>query len=404
MIERAYRRIPNLKGHVMKRTHALCAIALAGALPALVQAQGFSSGSTGADGALNVTADTTLTVPPSGIFNFTTVNVAAGVTLSFNRNPLNTPVYLLAAGDVTVAGTISVEGGQGTSNPPVGGAGGPGGFDGGMPGFISVVPGAGYGPGAGRGGVHAASHPAMAGAAGYAGVSTSSSANNGEVYGSPLLVPMLGGSGGGGSAGNPGTGGGGGGGALLIASDTRIAITGRLNSRGGSQPGSNGHGSGGAIRLLSPVVSGTGVLDVSGGAWGPAAGHGRIRIDTIDRRDLRFSFFPVSAVNVGSFMAVFPTPTPRLDILSAAGTAIPEGATDPVFIQLPFGSSPNRSVTVQARNFSGVVPIRVVLTPDSGDILVVDDQIDNTTVNPAQKTVDVTLPINVRTHVGVWTR
>lgn len=388
----------------MKRIQALCAIVLVGALPALVQAQGFSSGSTGADGALNVTSDTTLNVPPNGIFNFTTINVASGMTLSFNRNALNTPVYLLATGDVTVAGTINVDGGVGTSNPPVGGAGGPGGFDGGMPGFISIGPGAGYGPGAGKGGTHSTSGASIAGAGAYAEVSTSNSTNNGTAYGSPLLVPMLGGSGGGGSTGNPGTGGGGGGGALLIASSTRIAITGTLNARGGSQPGSNGHGSGGAIRLLSPVVSGTGSLNVTGGAWGPAAGHGRIRIDTIDRRDLRLNFNPLSAANVGSFMAVFSNPTPRLDILNAAGTAIPEGAADPVFIQLPFGSTPERTVTVQARNFSGVVPIRVVLTPDSGDLIVVDDQIDNTTVNPAQKTVNVTLPINVRTHVGVWTR
>lgn len=404
MTEHQYLHIPNLQGQFMKRIQALCAIVLVGALPALVQAQGFSSGSTGADGALNVTSDTTLNVPPNGIFNFTTINVASGVTLRFNRNALNTPVYLLATGDVTVAGTINVDGGTGTSNPPVGGAGGPGGFDGGMPGFISIVPGAGYGPGAGKGGTHSTSGASIAGAGAYAEVSTSNSTNNGAAYGSPLLVPMLGGSGGGGSTGNPGTGGGGGGGALLIASSTRIAITGTLHARGGAQVGSNGHGSGGAIRLLSPVVSGTGSLNVTGGAWGPAAGHGRIRIDTIDRRDLRLDFNPLSAANVGSFMAVFPNPTPRLDILNAAGTAIPEGAADPVFIQLPFGSTPERTVTVQARNFSGVVPIRVVLTPDSGDLIVVDDQIDNTTVNPAQKAVNVTLPINVRTHVGVWTR
>lgn len=388
----------------MKRIQALCAIALVGALPTLALAQGFSSGSTGADGALNVTSDTTLNVPPNGIFNFTTINVASGVTLRFNRNALNTPVYLLATGDVTVTGTINVDGGTGTSNPPVGGAGGPGGFDGGMPGFISIGPGAGYGPGAGKGGIHSTSGASIAGGGAYAGVSNSNSTNNGVAYGSPLLVPMLGGSGGGGSAGSPGTGGGGGGGALLIASNTRIAISGSLNARGGAQVGSGGHGSGGAIRLLSPVVSGTGSLNVTGGSWATTAGDGRIRIDTIDRRDLRLSFIPLSAVNVGSFMAVFPNPTPRLDILNAAGTAIPEGAAEPVFIQLPFGSSPERTVTVQARNFSGVVPIRVVLTPDSGDLVVIDDQIDNTTVNPAQKTVNVTLPINVRTHVAVWTR
>ena len=388
----------------MKRNVALCALALAGALPNLTLAQGFSSGSTGADGALEVTTNTTLDMPPDGVFNFTTINVASGQTLRFNRNPLNTPVYLLATGDVTIAGTISVDGDNGTSSPPVGGAGGPGGFDGGMPGFISIAPGAGYGPGAGQGGA-AGNSAGAAGAAAYAAAATgNSSTRNGSIYGSPLLVPMLGGSGGGGNAGSPGTGGGGGGGAVLIASSTRISIAGAVSAEGGAQPGSTGHGSGGAIRLLAPVVSGAGTLRVRGGNWVGTAGHGRVRIDTIDRRDLRFTFTPLSAVNVGSFMAVFPSPNPRLDILNAAGTAIPEGAADPVYIQLPFGSSPDRTVTVQVRNFSGVVPVRLVLTPDSGDIIVIDDQIDNTTVNPAQKALAVTLPLNVRVHVGAWTR
>ena len=75
---------------------------LGGVLPCASFAQGFSSGSTGADGALDVTTDTTLDLPPNGTFNYTTVNVAAGVTLRFNRNALNTPVYLLATGDITM--------------------------------------------------------------------------------------------------------------------------------------------------------------------------------------------------------------------------------------------------------------------------------------------------------------
>jgi hypothetical protein len=388
----------------MKRTPVLCALVLAGVLPSVTLAQGFSSGSTGADGALEVTANTTLTVPPNGIFNFTTINVASGHTLSFNRNALNTPVYLLATEDVTIAGTISVDGGNGTSNPPVGGAGGPGGFDGGMPGFLSVAPGAGYGPGAGGGG-ESGNAATSAGAGAYAGAPTgSSSLRHGVPYGSPLLVPMLGGSGGGGNAGSPGVGGGGGGGAILIASNTRITLTGLLSAEGGHQGGSTGHGSGGAVRLLAPVVSGTGTVRVRGGTWAGTGGHGRIRIETIDRRDLRFTFTPLSAAGVGSFMAVFPTPVARLDILNAAGTEIPQGATDPVFIQLPFGSSPNRTVTIQARDFNTTVPIRVVLTPDSGDIIVIDDQIDNTVVNPAQTVVPVTLPLNVRTHIGVYSR
>jgi hypothetical protein len=389
----------------MKTLKPAVLLLLSGVLPWATLAQGFNSGSTGADGALNVTANTTVDLPPSGILNYTTINVAAGVTLRFNRNALNTPVYLLATGDVTIAGTINVSGNNGTSSPPVGGAGGPGGFDGGMPGFISVGPGAGYGPGAGRGGGAWPSGAANAGSASYAGSATGqNSTNHGAPYGSPLLVPVLGGSGGGGATGSPGVGGGGGGGAILIASNTRIIHTGAIQAEGGASVSGGGSGSGGAIRLVAPEVSGTGNLSVNGGSWGTTGGHGRIRVDTIDRRNLRYDFTPLAAANVGSYMAVFPTPIPQLDITQAAGTAIAEGNPGPVTIQLPFGSDPNRTVTVQARNFGKVVPIQVVLTPDSGLPVSYDAAIDNTAAGAAVTNVPVVVPVNVRVNVGVWTR
>ncbi|HTD67918.1 MAG TPA: hypothetical protein VK846_15445, partial [Candidatus Limnocylindria bacterium] len=115
-------------------------------------AQPFDAGSTGADGALNVTSNTTLTLPPNGIFNFTTINVAAGTTLTFARNALNTPVHLLATSNVTINGTIDVSGAVGSAT--AGGRGGPGGFDGGYPGLdANTPPGAGLGPGGAAGGV-----------------------------------------------------------------------------------------------------------------------------------------------------------------------------------------------------------------------------------------------------------
>src|SRR5205807_853527 len=77
--------------------------------------QGFTSGSTGADGALLVTNAVTLNLPANGVFNFTTISVSAAGTLSFKTNALNTPVYLLATGDVSIAGTVDV-----TASPSVG--------------------------------------------------------------------------------------------------------------------------------------------------------------------------------------------------------------------------------------------------------------------------------------------
>ena len=115
---------------------------------------------TGADGALAPLADTVLTLPPNGIFNFTTINIPSGVTVTFTRNASNTPVTFLATGDVTIAGTIDISGQNGedgnSGNVPAGagGKGGPGGFDGGYggippnAGMSAILPGTGLGPGA----------------------------------------------------------------------------------------------------------------------------------------------------------------------------------------------------------------------------------------------------------------
>src|SRR6266852_8610157 len=104
-------------------------------------ASAFNSGSTGADGAFSPTVNTTVALPPSGSFNYTSVNIPVGVTVKFLKNTTNTPIVILATGDVAIAGTLDVSGG---SSPGVGsggngvtgddgapGLGGPGGFDGG---------------------------------------------------------------------------------------------------------------------------------------------------------------------------------------------------------------------------------------------------------------------------------
>jgi len=72
----------------MTRTHITGISLLAAALTASAQ---FNSGSTGAYGPLNVTSNTALDLPADGIFNCSTITVATGATLRFNRNTNNTP-------------------------------------------------------------------------------------------------------------------------------------------------------------------------------------------------------------------------------------------------------------------------------------------------------------------------
>jgi hypothetical protein len=119
------------------RSVGLGAALLLGLLPGTALAQ-FDAGSNGSYGPLNITANTTLDLPPDGVFHCTTINVSGSATLRFNRNPLNTPVVLLAQGDVTIAGVIDVSGADASGAIP--GAGGPGGFDGGFGGFGPARP------------------------------------------------------------------------------------------------------------------------------------------------------------------------------------------------------------------------------------------------------------------------
>ncbi|HMO66292.1 MAG TPA: hypothetical protein PKE47_13895 [Verrucomicrobiota bacterium] len=222
------------------------------------------------------------------------------------------------------------------------------------------------------------------------------------MYGSALLIPVLGGSGGGGV---PAWGGGGGGGAILIASGTRIQLTGQILARGGNYSGlAFNSGSGGAIRLVSPVVAGTGMLDARGaaGSFG-GLGNGRIRVDTLDRSQLTLNYQPTDTTALGSLLLVNPVPLPRLDLVEVAGSAVPVGS-GPVQVLLPFGAPAAQSVKVRAQDFGGSVPVRLVLTPESGGSLTYDFDINNAAANPAEATVNVEVPVNTRTSIAVWTR
>jgi len=371
-------------------------IAVFALLLAPAAALAFDSGSNGSYGSMDIVADTVLDLPADGVYHCTTITVAAGKSLKFRRNPLNTPVYLLATGDVVVDGAVDVSGSPGT--PYAGGQGGPGGFDGGGPALFSGAAGWGQGPGGGAPG------SASCTVGQYA---TGGSCSTSRVYGSPLLVPLVGGSGG---AGVTDMGGAGGGGAILIASSTsiRVSNTGAIRADGGYAGWSGPHGSGGAIRLVASSVSGGrpgsgSNVSAAGGSYGISAGAGRIRIETISRSGIGMSFSP--SPSVGAFLVAIPPSGGKLDLVSVAGQSIPVGTANPVTVLLPFGSSPAQQVTVRATNFVGPIPVAVVLTPESGDRVVYETQIQTSGTPPTgDVTLDVNFPVNSVTQVNAWTK
>jgi len=382
---------------------AIVGLLLAAALPMPAQ---FRSGSDGSYGPLNVTSNTVLDMPPDGIFHCTTIGIGSTKTLKFRPNALNTPVYLLATGDVYIAGTIDVSGGH---PPGVGlpGEGGPGGFDGGAaPNGPGAQGGDGLGPGGGR---------FPAGRAAFSARPPGPGPSDGMTYGNSLLMPLIGGSGGAGGrhsdfTGSFDYGGGGGGGAIMVASDTRIDFghwLGRIIADGGTAA-HQGNGSGGSIRVVAPVVAGTGhpnrrTFQTFGGNSGLAAGNGWMRVDTTNRFNYDLNS-QGGTFTLGKFMQVFPTNTSRLDIIEAAGTEIPEGAPAGVRVTLPEGSPTNQLVRVQARDFSGIVSITVTVTPDAAPSVRYDADINMAIGNPAATNVSVVLPAGTSCRIHAWTR
>ena len=133
------------------------------------------------------------------------------------------------------------------------------------------------------------------------------------------------------------------------------------------------------------------------------AGRGRIRIESLDKTAMFFTFEPLELTSVGSNMVVFPSPLPRLDIVAAAGETIAVDSS-PVFINLAFNASSSQTITVRATDFDTVVDFDLVLQPENGSRIIIPESIDNSSGGSTDKTISVTLPVNVQTKVFVWTR
>jgi hypothetical protein len=374
----------------------------------------FNSGSTGADGALNPTVNTEIVLPASGVLNYTSINIPAGVTVTFKKNATNTPVYLLASGNVTIAGTIDVRGQDAKSTGTYGdgalgddgipGIGGPGGFDGGRGGRDDAAQraeivrgGGGLGPGGGIGGLEGGNgcvndgtsyfkYEASGGAyadntwgyylSGYCdGNYRTNYKPAAKAYGSALLQPLIGGSGGGGGRGGttyPGSGGGGGGGAILVAANGTLSITGTIDSTGGDAGGLSGTGAGGygaggaggAIRLVATSINGNGRLYAAGGClnynnarrqYCGITGNSNSRGGASGRIRLEAEAITFSGTAEPAYAKDVPGPVflaeaPSLRIASVAGRAVPENPTGNADITLPADTTTAVEITFQTRN------------------------------------------------------
>ena len=455
--------VPNAFTNLQKRSRSMSsnfrssaallsapAIFLLGVVAA-ASAQAFTSGSTGADGAFNPTVNTEVALPPSGILNYTTINIPAGVTVKFTKNVANTPIYLLATGAVTVAGTIDIRGGDGTSTGTYGdgalgddgipGTGGPGGYSGGRGGRddiqqrVEVIRGgSGLGPGGGLGGTEGGNGCNSTGYVHYIGIGGGYATAAYQAYslgycaaptitvfskpyGSPLLQPLLGGSGGGGGVGGvsfPGSGGGGGGGAVLIASSGTVQITGTINARGGDSGGVAGTnaggygagGSGGGIRIVGTTVAGNGALYADGGCinlsnlarqycgtngqsntYGGAPGRIRIEGEAITYSG------PSSPAYIGDTPGpVFIADAPSLRISSVAGQTVPANPTGNADVTLPSTTTGSIPVVISTTNVPTGNTVLLRIVPAYGQSTETLSPAISGTTQSGTVSVSVTLP------------
>lgn len=308
-------------------------------------------GSDGSDGPLNVTStnlvidlsraataswDTPAPVAGDGVydslqwavvFKYSSVNIASGRTVTFINHPADAPVVWLVQGDVTIAGTVSLNGQNYTTGTPEFRLPGPGGFRGGR-GYESAqsLGSAGFGPGGGL--YNPGNHQGGGGSYGSAGAGTS-----GPTYGNERALPLIGGSGGAG-CGTATFNGGGGGGAIIIASNQTINIAtgGLVSCLGGAgrydNPYYSGGGSGGAIRLIGNAVTGNASgLQANGQVGGNRGGSGYIRIEANSivlsgASDPNYTL--LQPLDNDEAVIWPPSTAPSVKVLTIAGVAVPD--------------------------------------------------------------------------------
>jgi hypothetical protein len=410
------------------------------------QSQTFTSGSTGADGALDYSIllpnggtavfDPAKFNPPlnpagDNIFNFTHINIPANVTVRLSGRVLKGPVYWLASGDVIINGTINLNGEDGAPASAIldgrtRAMPGAGGFSGGVGGKVdrsspssiaaSPVGQAGDGPGGGFGPPIANCNDENGGA-------------GGSFTGNPFLVPLVGGSGAGGGNINasPGSllqtayagGGGAGGGAILIASSSSINVNGTITANGGTGASlsgcfnaSGGGGAGGGIRLLAPTLNGSGTLSALAGLGGGfnsnnRGANGAIRLEAFT--DNFVGSLSGTAFTLGSPFSTFVPATGPPSIAIATINGVNVSQTPTGNLATPDASIDTTSpvqMTVQAKFIPPGTVVTLHVFSDNGTDQTVQTTPLQGTLQSSTATATVTFPsgFSLQFVKATWTQ
>lgn len=404
------------------------AIVLGVVVPAFAQV--IVPGADGSDGALHVTANTTIdlsqaiaatwdtpsTAADQGkgvydgskwavVFKYSSVIIDANRTLNFTNHPSHAPVVWLVSGDVTINGAINLSGaGSAISGSAVPG---PGGFAGGYAQIPSVTSAsAGFGPGGG------------------AFVGSADSSNGGSyTYGNSRVLPLIGGSGGSGAYGaafNCATygGGGAGGGAILIAAHGTVTLSGAIAANGGGGMclhncincgATTGGGSGGAIRLIANSISGAGTLRANGSNNG-GAGRARVEANSTVLSDPGQPAYTFGLP--GSTATIWPAAGAASVAFLAIDTANhstqgppawrwddPYGNTSPPTDVVINAANP-AIISIETRNIATTAPVTVRVVPVSGQDATVGAVLESGDFSQAIWTARVNVPVRISTLIA----
>ncbi|MCK4659753.1 MAG: hypothetical protein KAV82_09560 [Phycisphaerae bacterium] len=369
------------------------------------------------------------------IFNWESVTIDSGITVSFSNHPLGCPVMWLSQEDVTISGTVTLNGNGGAAQSHTSYATpGPGGFFGGQSGYSIWWATGGFGPGGpdldsdwdagGTGGSYAT----------YGSYGGSTANVFRHTYGNEYILPLIGGSGGAGgwcSGSQIGGCGGAGGGAILIASSGNIYLNGAVQANGGNggaayygyrnHADGGGGGAGGAIRLMCNEIYGHGTLRATGGGGGAGShtygqvggsgGNGYLRIEA--------TYFEVTDLGSPAWTSsyepglVYPPanyPSVRVTHITAV-----DGDGDPIYVAV--GDQPHYSpdttehtlerlvnpatfhieahnIPIDTNGLGPAVDVHVVpLGPNGGDAFWVGSSRLSGTFATSTATAEVTLPV-----------
>ena len=291
------------------------------------------------------------------VFKYSSVVIASNVTVTFRNHESHAPVVWLVNGDVVINGAVSLDGASPITTDPGYRSPtepGPGGFRGGAYGPEGM--GWGMGPGGGHHG-----DPRLYNCGGTGGAYLSS-------YGSPQIVPLIGGSGAPALSGN----GGAAGGAILIAASKLVVINGQISANGSWTPGGycipgyNVHASSGAVRIIADSILGTGSIS--------AVYDGRTRMEANSlSADLQLTPITV-AVPPGATPIIWPHESAAdVRILSVDSQRAPPdpraGLSTATDINISLSSS--AEILLETKRFptNGIVAVRISPKYSAGNVI-----------------------------------